>query len=142
MIDYQSQAEMLNTWTAQEVKAQPEVAVGQLRSAATAIERLGAEVDRLNRENFWLTQEQKKQETGEGRMIRVPPLQRGDVAYGICRRGGNLYVTHGKVTQVEIVGENVQIHVNSVGCGFYGEKVFKTKEDAQQALERMKEGST
>lgn len=57
MSDYQKKADMLKTWTVAEVRAHPELAVGQLVSAAAAIERLGAEVERMNRENFWLTRE-------------------------------------------------------------------------------------
>lgn len=57
MSDYQKRADMLKSWTVAEVKAHPELAVGQLHSAAATIESLGAEIDRLHKENFWLTQQ-------------------------------------------------------------------------------------
>ena len=58
MSDYQSRADMMRTWTVAEVKAQPHLAVGQLHSAAAIIEKLTGEVERLNRENFWLSKQE------------------------------------------------------------------------------------
>ena len=58
MSDYQSRADMMRTWTVAEVKAQPHLAVGQLTSAAAIIEKLMDEVERLNRENFWLSKQE------------------------------------------------------------------------------------
>lgn len=138
MIDYQSQAEMLNTWTAQEVKAQPELAVGQLRSAATAIERLGAEVDRLNRENFWLTQQVPVPDMTKGRTIQMPPVELGDVVWLV--KANQSKVVRCRVCRIEIHEGKVLMVTKSRGCGVYGNDLFLTKEEAQAALERMMEG--
>lgn len=138
MIDYHSQAEMLNTWTAQEVKAQPELAVGQLRSAATTIERLGAEVDRLNRENFWLTQQEPVPDMTKGRTIQMPPVDLGDVVWLV--KANQSKVVRCRVCRIEIHKGKVLLLTKSRGCGVYGDDLFLTKEEAQAALERMKEG--
>lgn len=135
MESYMKKAEMLKSWTAAEVKAQPVLVVGQLCSAAATIERLGAEVDRLNRENFWLT---KTQETKTARTITAPPLKRGDLAYAIGSRGGGLCIKQGPVSLVEIEDGRVMVHVKYAGCGRYGEQVFATREDAEMTLLRMK----
>ena len=138
MIDYQSQAEMLNTWTVQEVKAQPELAVGQLRSAATTIERLGAEVDRLNRENFWLTQQEPVPDMTKGRTIQMPPVDLGDVVWLV--KANQSKVVRCRVCRIEFHQGKVLLLTKSRGCGVYGDDLFLTKEEAQAALERMKEG--
>lgn len=103
----------------------------QLLEKDRQIGELTEEVARLNRENFWLSQ---------GDMIRVPPLKTGDRAWGIGRNGGNRYVHSGKVTLLEIVDGQVVINVRSVCRGLYGKQVFGSAEEAQAALERMKEG--
>lgn len=136
MESYIEQVERLRTWTAEEVKTQPHLAVGQLCSAAASIEKLGAMVEKLNRENFWLTQMQAAE---EARTIKLPPLEVGSTAWAIGNRGGWLYAKPGKVTRVEILNRTVVLHVNGVGKGQFGERVFATREDAMKVLERMRE---
>lgn len=140
MSDYQKKADMLKTWTVAEVRAHPELAVGQLVSAAAAIERLGAEVERLNRENFWLTREEQKVAAAEkGSMIELPPVKVGDTAYGIDRRGGGWHIKRGKVTSIEWQSTQVIVSVKGVCRGKIGERVFCTADEARAALECMKE---
>ena len=94
MIDYQNRADLLKTWTVDEVKAHPELAVGQLHSAASTIEKLNAEVARLNQENFWLSKDRSNTKD----ITSDLPLKRGDMAWGVGKRGQNLYVKPGKVS--------------------------------------------
>lgn len=136
MSDYQKKADMLKTWTVAEVRAHPELAVGQLVSAAAAIERLGAEVERMNRENFWLTREEQHADAGKkGSMIELPPVKVGDIAYGIGKRGNNQYIKQGEVTSIEWQSTQMIVSVKGVCRGKIGERVFCTAEEAQAALE-------
>lgn len=136
MSDYQKKADMLKTWTVAEVMAHPELAVGQLVSAAAAIERLGAEVERMNRENFWLTREEQKADAGKKcDTIELPPVKVGDTVYGIDRRGGGWHIKRGEVTSIEWQSSQVIVSVKGVCRGRMGERVFCTAEEAQAALE-------
>ena len=131
MIDYQSRADMMRTWTVAEVKAEPHLAVGQLTSAAAMIERLGAEVERLNKENFWLTQQEPVPDMTKGRTIQLPPVELGDVVWLV--KGDR--VVRCRVCRMDIECGKVRLITKSRGCGVYGEDLFLTKEEAQQALE-------
>ena len=138
MIDYQKKADMLKTWTVAEVRAHPELAVGQLVSAADAIERLGAEVERLNRENFWLTKQEPVPDMTKGRTIHLPPVELGDVVW--LAKANQSKVVRCRVCRIEFHKGKVLLLTKSRSCGVYGDDLFLTKEEAQAALERMKEG--
>ena len=56
MSDYRDQVERLRNWTVLDMGNHPVLTLGMLRSAAATIEQLVAEVERLNLENFWLTE--------------------------------------------------------------------------------------
>ena len=133
MSDYQSRADMMRTWTVAEVKAQPHLAVGQLHSAAAIIEKLMDEVERLNRENFWLTQQEPVPDMTKGRTIQLPPVELGDTVWLVKRDQG--CVSRCRVCRIEIHGSKVRMVTKSRGCGVYGEDLFLTKEEAQKALE-------
>lgn len=55
MADYKEQVYRLREWTVLDMQNRPVLTLGMMRSAALTIERLAAEVERLNKENFWLT---------------------------------------------------------------------------------------
>lgn len=135
MIDYQSRADMMRTWTVAEVKAEPHLAVGQLTSAAAMIERLGAEVERLNKENFWLTQQEPVPDMTKGRTIQLPPVELGDVVWLVRTRDDNSRIVRCTICRMEIHGDKVYIVTKSRGGGIFGEDVFSTKEEAQKARE-------
>lgn len=135
MSDYQKRADMLKTWTLDEVKIFPELMLGQLRSAAATIERLGGELENMHRENFWLT---KQQPASGARAVEIPPVDKGDCVWCIGNRGGNEYLKRGKVSRIEIVNGRAAIYVKCVGMGEYGKRVFTSKEDAEAALAGMK----
>lgn len=135
MNDYQSRADMMRTWTVAEVKAQPHLAVGQLHSAAALIERLSAEVDRLNKENFWLTQQESVPNMTRGRKIQLPPVELGDVVWLVRTRNDQHRIVRCTICRMEIHGDKVYIVTKSRGGGIYGVDVFSTKEEAQKALE-------
>ena len=135
MSDYQSRADMMRTWTVAEVKAQPHLAVGQLTSAAAIIERLMDEVERLNRENFWLTKQEPVPDLNKGRTIQLPPVELGDTVWLVRLRKEGRVVVRCTVCKMEIHGDKVYLITKSRGGGVYGEDVFKTKEEAQKALE-------
>ena len=136
MSDYRDRADMMRTWTVQEVKAEPHLAVGSLHSAAAIIEKLMDEVERLNRENFWLTKQEPVPDLTKGRTIQLPPVEVGDLLWGIGKRGGNRYVKPGRVTQMQIHGDKVYlVTTGGSGSGYYREQLFSTKEEALQALE-------
>ena len=130
MNDYQNRADLLKTWTVDEVKAHPELAVGQLHSAASTIEKLNAELARLNQENFWLSKEQREKDN----VARNLPLKRGDMAWGVGKRGQNLYIKPGEVSLVDIEDGKVYYTVYGVCRGEYGSSVFSTPEEAREAL--------
>lgn len=131
MRDYQKKADMLKTWTVREVKMHPELVVGQLRSAAATIERLGSEVENMNRENFWLTWQRP---AAGAQSVEIPPVVKGDRVWCIGNRGGNAYLRRGKVDRVEIVDGRAAIYIHGVGMGEYGKRVFCTHEEAEAAL--------
>lgn len=56
MVDYKEQVELLKEWNILDIQNHPTLTLGMMRSAAVSIMRLYDEVDRLNRENFWLSQ--------------------------------------------------------------------------------------
>lgn len=56
MPDYKAQVDRLRDWTVLDVQNRPALTIGMMRSAALTIEKLEAEVKRLNLENFWLTE--------------------------------------------------------------------------------------
>lgn len=56
MADYKEQVELLKEWNILDIQNHPTLTLGMMRSAAVSIMRLYDEVDRLNRENFWLSQ--------------------------------------------------------------------------------------
>lgn len=91
MSDYQSRADMMRTWTVAEVKAQPHLAVGQLHSAAAIIEKLTGEVERLNRENFWLSKQEPatKNSTAQRPKVKLKDRQI-DVIAGMAKHSMNL----------------------------------------------------
>ena len=132
MSDYRGQAERLREWGVLDIQNQPALTVGMLRSAGAAIERLADEVDRLNHENFWLSRNQKPQE--EERMMEVPPLNKGDRAWGIGGKFGKRYVRSGIVSLIEIVDGEIVISVKGVCHGIYGKRVFSTRKDAEAAM--------
>lgn len=135
---YREQADRLLDWDIHDIKRQPELTMGMMRSAAAAIERLVTEVERLNHENFWLSKNQKEDPTKQ--MVELPPLKNGDRAWGISCKGGNRYARSGPVTALEIVDGRVVISVNSVCKGHYGVNVFSTRKETMAALERIQEG--
>lgn len=143
MTNYQKQADLLRAWTVDEVKAQPALALGQMHSAAATIERLGAEVDRLNKENFWLTKPAPDRllprDTASGRVIELPPLEVGGIAWGFRRdKARRLIVVKGTVHHMEFDGEQVHIFAKYAFRGIYGKSVFSTQEEAKAALARLK----
>lgn len=131
MSDYQSRADMMRTWTVAEGKAEPHLAVGQLHSAAAIIEKLVDEVDRLNRENFWLTKQEPVPDMTKGRTIQLPPVELGDVVW--LAKGDR--VARCRVCRMDIHEGKVRLITKSRGCGVYGEDLFLTKEEAEAALE-------
>lgn len=56
MPDYKAQVDRLRDWTVLDMQNRPALTIGMMRSAALTIEKLDAEVKRLNLENFWLTE--------------------------------------------------------------------------------------
>ena len=132
---YRDMTARLLEWNVQDVKHQPELTLGMMRSAAATIERLAAEIERLNRENFWLTNKQREETT---RLVELPPLKKGDRAYTIGRNGGNWYVKPGPVMSMEVEDGKICIHVGWVGRGPWGERVFATREEAEAAMERLR----
>ena len=137
---YRDQADRLLSWDVRDIRRQPELTMGMMRSAAAVIERLVTEIDRLNHENFWLSKNQKPQEEPGKQMVELPPLKKGDRAWGISCKGGNRYARSGPVTSLEIVDGRVVVSVNGVGKGHYGVNVFRTQEETVAALERIQEG--
>ena len=55
MEQYRKQVQRLRDWTVLDMQNRPVLTIGMMQSAALAIEKLVAEVERLNKENFWLT---------------------------------------------------------------------------------------
>lgn len=55
MDDYRTQVARLRDWSVLDMQNRPALTIGMMRSAALTIERLSAEIERLNKENFWLT---------------------------------------------------------------------------------------
>lgn len=72
-------------------------------------------------------------------MIELPPVKVGDIAYGIGKRGNNQYIKQGEVTSIDWQSTQVIVSVKGVCRGKIGERVFCTAEEAQAALECMKE---
>lgn len=131
MSDYRARAERLLNWTVLDIQQEPCLTYGMMRSAGAAIEKLADEVDRLNRENFWLT---KQQPASCARAVDIPPVDKGDCVWCIGIRGGNEYLKRGKVSRIEIVNGRAAISVKGVGMGEYGKRVFTSKEDAEARL--------
>lgn len=131
-MDYFKQAELLRSWTVAEVKSQPHLAVGQLNSAAATIERLGAEVERLHQENFWLTKQEPAPDMTKGRTIQLPPVELGDVVWLAKKRQNK--VVRCRVARMDIEVDKVRLITKSRGSGVYGEDLFLTEEEAQKAL--------
>lgn len=70
------------------------------------------------------------------------PVKIGDTVYGIRRNHTVLTVFPGKVCEMYITESmRLAIHVHGVVRGFWGEKVFRTREDAENYLGRNKHGS-
>lgn len=138
MADYIGQAERLMDWNVLDIKNHPALTVGMLHSAAASIERLVSEVDRLNHENFWLSrQHESVPDMTKGRIIQMPPVELGDVVWLV--KANQSKVVRCRVCRIEIREGKVILLTKSRGCGVYGEDLFLTKEEAQAALERMKE---
>ena len=133
MSDYIGQAERLRNWNVLDIQNHPALTVGMLRSAGAAIERLSDEVYRLNRENFWLSRNQKI--AGEGkRIVELPPVDVGDVVWCVGSSGGCACIRSGKVSRLEVADGRVTVCVYGVGSGVYGKRVFGTKEEAMAAV--------
>lgn len=135
MADYIGQAERLMDWSVLDIKNHPALTVGMLRSAAASIERLVSEVDRLNRENFWLSRQGSVPDLTRGRTIQLPPVELGDTVWLVRLRKDGRVVVRCTVCKMEIHGDKVYLITKSRGGGVYGEDLFKTKEEAQKALE-------
>lgn len=133
MSDYRGQAERLREWGVLDIQNQPALTVGMLRSAGAAIERLADEVDRLNHENFWLTRNAQPQQ--EKKSSQLPPVNRGDIVWGLGTRGGYRYPQQGKISIMEVIDGEVIISVRNVCIGRFGESVFLTEEEAVKAAE-------
>lgn len=131
MSDYRARAERLLNWTVLDIQQEPCLTYGMMRSAGAAIEKLADEVDRLNRENFWLS---KHQMSSDKKMVELPPLDIGDDAWCVGRFGGNYCIKRGKVFRFEIRHGRVAIYVKGLGVGEYGERVFSSREDAEAHL--------
>ena len=131
---YRDQAARLLDWDVLDIQSHPTLTLGMTRSAAAAIERLLVEVERLNRENFWLS---NKQYEKQARLIELPPLKKGDQAWCVTRRGQTWYAKPGPIAAMDIEDGKVYIHVSWAGRGPWGERVFATQEEAMAALERL-----
>ena len=142
MIDYTEQVERLRDWTALNTKNQPALTVGMMRSAAATLERMGAELARLhqenlrlNQENFWLSQNQR--EPIKKNMLELPPVGVGDSVFVIRKFGTDRRVGRARVCRMEIREGRVYLYAKGGGSGFFGEQVFGTQEDAENAQLRM-----
>ena len=135
MADYIGQADRLMDWSVLDIKNHPALTVGMLHSAAASIERLVSEVDRLNRENFWLSRQVSAPDMNGGRMIQLPPVEIGDTVWLVRLRKEGRVVVRCTVCKMEIHGSKVFLITKSRGGGVYGEDVFLTKEEAEKALE-------
>ena len=134
MADYIGQAERLMDWSVLDIKNHPALTVGMLHSAAASIERLVSEVERLNRENFWLYRKQESvPDLPRGRTVQLPPVELGDTVW-LAKRNQNR-VVRCTIGKMEIHGDKVYLITKSRGGGLYGEDVFLTKEDAEKAME-------
>ncbi len=138
MSDYKGQAERLNNWNVLDIKNHPALTVGMLRAAGAAIERLSDEVDRLNHENFWLTRNAQPAE--EKPATGIPPINKGDIVWGVGGKGGSCSVHKGRVSLMEVIDGEVIITVRNVCTGRYGERVFLTKEEAEAAVKEKDDG--
>ena len=133
MSDYRGQASRLMEWDVLDMQNQPALTIGMLRSAGAAIERLADEVDRLNHENFWLSRNvQQEKPTSQ-----LPPVNRGDVVWGLGTRGGHRYPQQGRVSIIEVIDGEAIIYVRHVCVGRFGECVFLTEEEAIKAAEAI-----
>lgn len=138
MSDYRGQAERLLDWTVLDMQNQPVLTIGMMRSAAAAIERLVAENERLNHENFCLSRERKKEAVKPA--SDMPPIKPGDSAWGIGRNGGNLFAKPGRIKSVFFDNGKVNVHIGWVGTGPWGEFAFATENEALAAIEELKGG--
>ena len=64
MNDYKGRVERLKEWNILDIQNHPTLTLGMMRSAAVSIMRLYDEVDRLNRENFWLSKNREDSYNG------------------------------------------------------------------------------
>lgn len=55
MAEYREQVKHLREWTVLDIQNRPAHTIRMMQTAATTIEKLMAEIERLNKENFWLT---------------------------------------------------------------------------------------
>lgn len=71
--------------------------------------------------------------------FEVPPLKIGDTAWAIRTYKGVKYAQKGIVNEM-LYNKDMKlvIVVKNIARGLFGEKVFATKEDAEQALAEMK----
>lgn len=70
----------------------------------------------------------------------APPLKIGDTAWAIRKYKGATYAQQGIVNEM-FYNKNMElvIVVKNIARGLFGEKVFATKEEAEQALKQMGE---
>lgn len=55
MAEYREQVKHLREWTVLDIQNRPAHTIRMMQTAADTIEKLAAEIERLNKENFWLT---------------------------------------------------------------------------------------
>lgn len=67
--------------------------------------------------------------------LKVLPCEIGDTAWGIRNCGGVKYVLEGKIKEIYF-SKDMQLVVvlGGIARGVYGEKIFGTKEEAEEAL--------
>ena len=71
--------------------------------------------------------------------LHYVPCKIGDTVWGIQRRGRTLCPMKGKVSEISFVGPEmaVCIVVDKVGRGPWGINVFPTKDEAEEAIQRI-----
>ena len=72
----------------------------------------------------------------EGRAVVLPPLKVGDSAWILrMTAGGYLKPICGTVSELFLIREKkVVVVVSHIGRGHYGERIFKTRAEAERAL--------
>lgn len=71
--------------------------------------------------------------------VYVLPCKIGDVAYALCNKNGIYRIAEGKITGMHYEGEEMRLVVTvyHLASSILGDRIFLTREDAEQKLKHM-----